>query len=334
MSAFQVSHPAPAAPSAVAVSTTRPTLEESRRWVRWFTNQHQENFEVLTRLVPGALRADYAAVYAFCRSADDLADGTGSDAQARERSLQLLGEHREKLHGCIEEHASDPLFVALGDTIKRHELSIQLFDDLLDAFEQDQRVTRYQRWEDLIAYSVRSANPVGRIVLQLHGYGRVGDERRHERLMTLSDAICTGLQLANFWQDVRRDLVERDRVYLPAIDTGIPGDDLREWMRRSGDPFVRRRYADEVKSLCRRTWELFEQGQELPELLDRRTGWMVWLFLQGGIETLKAIEKISWTTLWERPKASRATRLRLLGTATIGMACGATPKARRIVWAP
>jgi squalene synthase HpnC len=332
MSAFQATHPEHA-PGGHAPAV--PTLQESRRWVRWFTNQHQENFEVLTRLVPGALRSDYAAVYAFCRSADDLADGTGSDTKARELSLQLLAEHREKLHESVRTGgttSSDPLFVALGDTIRRHELPLTHFDDLLDAFEMDQRVTRHQRWEDLLAYSAKSANPVGRIVLHLHGYGRVGDERRHEHLLQLSDAICTALQLTNFWQDVKRDLVERDRVYLPAVDTGIAGDELRDWMRRSGDPFVRRRYADEAKSLCRRTLAMFASAQELPMLLDRRTGWMIWLFLQGGIETLHAIDRIQHMTLWERATASRGVRLRLLATATIGMACGASPRPRSLVW--
>lgn len=301
------------------------SLPEARQWVRWFTRQHRENFEVLSRLVPGRLRDDYAAVYAYCRTADDLADSAGADEASRNRALVNLTDFRGKLHECVEGNPSDPLFVALGDTIRRRHLPVGPFHDLLDAFEQDQRVLRYQRWDELIAYSRKSANPVGRIVLALHGYGRPGEEHHHARMLACSDAICTALQLTNFWQDVRRDLLERDRVYLPVLDAGLTASDLRAWLDKPADPFVRTRYAAELRALCQRTRELFAEGAQLPQLLDTRTGWIIWLFAQGGLRTLDAIEHEGFATLWKRPTTSTAVRLRLLTTATLGLAMRATP---------
>src|SRR5580704_11685535 len=181
----------------------RWTLDESSSYTHWLATHHYENFQVVSFLLPKRLHQDFYNVYAFCRWADDLGDEIGDTAE----SLRLLAWWREQLHAMYAGRASHPVFVALEDTARRHQLPMGLFDDLIKAFEQDQTVTRYQTFEDLFDYCRYSANPVGRLVLGLCGY-------RDEARQALSDATCTALQLANFWQDVIVDL-EKDRVYLP-----------------------------------------------------------------------------------------------------------------------
>jgi squalene synthase HpnC len=310
----------PASLEAPPAPDERRALRRARAWCARYARARRENFTVLSRLAPRDVRADMAIVYAFCRAADDLADETGADASARARSLELLAEFRHKLRVSVSSRSpsQDPLFIALGDLLRRRRIPLAHFEDLLDAFELDQRVSRHQRWQDLLGYSARSANPVGRIVLALHGLGLPGDESRDAAILAKADALCTALQLTNFWQDVKRDLLERDRVYLPFAETGLAGEELRAWIHRPNDRFIRRRYADEVKVLCERTRELFDQSRDLPALLPRRLAWMIWLFQQGGEHVLAQIEHAEFTTLWERPTLSARTRLRLLSRAILG----------------
>ncbi|QDU71796.1 squalene/phytoene synthase family protein [Mucisphaera calidilacus] len=179
--------------------------QEADDYTRSLALGHYENFSVLSRLVPKRLRDDFARIYAFCRWADDLGDETGSTEISRE----LLNWWRHELDACYQGHPKHPVFIALAPTIEKHNLPRKPFDDLIDAFVQDQEVTRYDSWEQLVDYCSRSANPVGRLVLRVSGH----DDPELDRL---SDATCTALQLTNFWQDVRRDIIQRDRVYLPA----------------------------------------------------------------------------------------------------------------------
>lgn len=306
----------------------RRALRQARSWCRRYARSRRENFTVLSHLAPRAVRADMAIVYAFCRAADDLADETGADAAARARSLELLSDFRHKLRVCVASRASsqDPLFIALGDLLRRRRVPLAHFEDLIDAFELDQRVSRHQRWEDLLGYSARSANPVGRIVLALHGIGLPGDEARDARIVAKADALCTALQLTNFWQDVKRDLMDRDRVYLPFAETGLSGEELRSWIHRPNDRFIRRRYVDEVKVLCERTRALFDESRDLPALLPRRLAWMIWLFQKGGEGVLAEIERAEYTTLWERPTLPNATRVRLLLRAVLANLLGLRPR--------
>ncbi|MEQ9460091.1 MAG: squalene/phytoene synthase family protein [Phycisphaeraceae bacterium] len=181
------------------------TVEEASDYTRQLALTHYENFSVLSRMVPERYRDDFGRVYAFCRWADDLGDETGSP----ERSRELLAWWRDELDACYAGSPRHPVFIALARTIESRNLPRKPFDDLIDAFLQDQEVTRYQSWEQLVDYCSRSANPVGRLVLRIAGYD-------DPKLDELSDATCTALQLANFWQDVRRDIIQRDRVYLPA----------------------------------------------------------------------------------------------------------------------
>ena len=180
------------------------SLEESLAYTRWLATHHYENFQVVSFLLPKRLHQDFYNVYSFCRWADDLGDEIGNT----EESLRLLAWWRGELQAMYAgERPKHPVFVALQGTAKQYHLSVTPFDDLIQAFEQDQTVTRYQNFEQLFQYCRYSANPVGRLVLGLCGYQ---DEERY----ALSDATCTALQLANFWQDVTVDW-EKDRVYLP-----------------------------------------------------------------------------------------------------------------------
>lgn len=297
--------------------------DEARRYVHQLATSHYENFPVLTRLVPAALRDDFAAVYAFCRWSDDLGDETGVGEQARARSLELLSAWRSMLARCVafargesEIAPSHPVYAALAGTIRTHQLSDQPFHHLIDAFEQDQRVTRYQTWEQVLDYCTRSANPVGRIVLALAGVGDGGSpdpaDDRAARLVEMSDATCTALQLINFWQDVRRDLVERDRVYLPSEDVGFGPDELREWIESPNDPAHRVRYIRALRPLIERTKILFETGRPLPEELPHSIAPVVRLFWQGGMTIVRAVERGGCTTLWHRPRLSKAKKASLV----------------------
>lgn len=181
------------------------TPQEADEYTRNLTLNHYENFSVLSRLLPKRYRDHFARIYAFCRWADDLGDETGDPQVSRD----LLGWWRSELDACYAGKPVHPVFIALAPTIEQCNLPRKPFDDLIDAFLQDQEVTRYETWDQLVDYCSRSANPVGRLVLRVAGH----DDPELDRL---SDATCTALQLANFWQDVRRDIINRDRVYLPA----------------------------------------------------------------------------------------------------------------------
>ncbi len=299
-----------------------PTTAEAKRYVRELALSHYENFSVLSALVPGRLRDDFAAVYAFCRWSDDLGDETGSDQAARERSLELLAWWRSQLFACFDSAQgrsttppAHPVLVALAETIRCHSLAPEPFHHLIDAFEQDQRVTRYETWDQLMGYCALSANPVGRIVLALGGcHGRTERERL---MISMSDATCTALQLINFWQDVRRDLLERDRVYIPSADTGVTAEMLREWASRPEDPVARVPYIHALRPLVQRTRELFAQGRPLPRQLASDLSPVVWLFGKGGESVLAGVERIGCATLWERPRLSKTRKAALVCSAAI-----------------
>jgi squalene synthase HpnC len=256
---------------------------------RLLANSHYENFSVVSLLLPRHLRQDFCNVYAFCRVADDLGDETGD----REESLRLLADFRRQTLECFAGHSNTPVFVALSRTIERHQLPAQPFLDLIDAFEQDQRVSRYQTYDQILDYCRRSANPVGRLVLYLCGY-------RDEIRQILSDDTCTALQLANFWQDVRRDKLDRDRIYLPResmdrfgvteqqIETGRCDDNFRRLLRFEVD----------------RTAQLFDRGAALLPMLRPSVRMQVSLFGKGGRAVLAAIRRQNYDTLSRRPALS------------------------------
>lgn len=298
-------------------------LPDARRYVRELAGSGRENFHVLTRLVPPAWRDDFAAVYAFCRWADDLGDEHDPGAtpdDARPAALSRLAWWRSELHACFDGRAAHPVFVALRPTAEALALPREPFDHLIDAFEQDQRVTRYRTWDELLDYCTRSANPVGRLVLAL-GRAPVNEEHLRE-----SDAVCTTLQLANFWQDVRSDLLDRDRVYLPLELTGLDAGSLRDMAERSDDPACRVRFIKALRPLVERTAALLDEGRQLPERVAPGLRAPVWLFVAAADRLLRAVEAEGCTTLWRRPRIGRATRAGLFLRACV-MASGARARA-------
>jgi squalene synthase HpnC len=272
------------------------TREEALAYTQWLATHHYENFQVVSFLLPKRLHQDFYNVYAFCRWSDDLGDEIGDPQE----SLRLLAWWRGELQAMYAGRASHPVFVALRATVADHHLPIDLFDHLIQAFEQDQTVTRYRNFDELFEYCRYSANPVGRLVLGLCGYQ---DAERQ----ALSDATCTALQLANFWQDVIVDL-QKDRVYLP-LDVlernGYPVEDL--FARRFDDRF--RRAMKESVGVAR---ELFLKGLPLAGQVDRRLAIDLELFSRGGLKILEKIERQDYDVLRARPVISKTERVGLL----------------------
>src|SRR5262245_20478608 len=204
------------------------SLADARSYCRRLAGTHYENFTVASWLLPAELRPHFCAVYAYCRWSDDLADETAGGAQ----SLELLDWWQSQLEDCYRGVATHPVFVALAETIREFEIPIEPFRDLLTAFRQDQTCKRYETFDALMRYCRNSANPVGRLVLYL---GRCHDEERGR----LSDSICTGLQLANFLQDVARDY-QNGRIYLPQDSCRAAGYDEAMFARGEFNPQFRK----------------------------------------------------------------------------------------------
>ena len=272
------------------------TLEESRDYTRWLATHHYENFHVVSLLLPKRLHQDFYNVYSFCRWADDLGDEIGD----RQESLRLLAWWREELQAMCAGQPRHPVFVALAGTVRQYSLPVELFEHLIQAFEQDQTVTRYRNFEELFAYCRYSANPVGRLVLGLCGYH---DPKRQ----ALSDATCTALQLANFWQDVTVDL-EKDRVYLPLDLLEAHGYPLESLFARRFDP----RFAAAMHEAVQVARELFLQGLPLADSVDRRLAIDLDLFSRGGLRVLDKIERQGCDVLKARPAISKVERVGLL----------------------
>jgi squalene synthase HpnC len=292
------------APALYRTPATRPSLAEAQAWCQHLATTHYENFHVATAFLPKALRPHFYSVYAFCRTSDDLGDEVADTATA----TRLLAEWRAMLHECFAapELSRHPVFVALEPTIVQCSLPAQPFDDLISAFEQDQVYTHHESLATLEQYSRYSANPVGRLVLLVSGY-------RSDELMELSDEICTGLQLANFYQDIVEDAA-RGRRYIPA-----------DAMKRSGvtdEQFLARRFDANVREMMRFLVDdargRLLRGQRIVTLVDRDLAATLSLFVKGGIAILDAIAAQGYDTLQSRPVVSKAVKLRLLGSALIG----------------
>lgn len=272
---------------------------EAEAYCRSLARRHYENFPVLSLFLPAALRPHFAAVYAFCRIADDFADELHDPAE----SLRRLDEWQALLDACYEGRAAHPVFVALQRTIGTFDLPKEPFLDLLAAFRQDRMQSGYRSWQELLGYCAKSANPVGRLVLRIAG---CADERRQ----SLSDCTCTALQLANFWQDVARDY-RRGRIYIPREI--LDGHGCTEDMlgRALVSPAWRAMMAD----LLARTRTLFAQGLELVGLLGGRMRLVVALFSSGGLEILRKIEQAQYDTLTRRPQLAHLDKGKALARA-------------------
>src|SRR5271167_4599234 len=272
---------------------------DAQTYTRWLATHHYENFAVVSWLLPKSLHQHFYNVYAYCRWADDLGDEIPDTA----RALELLEWWGRELRLCYDGRPAHPVFVALRQTVLAKEIPERPFADLLKAFRQDQVVKRYQTWDAMIGYCVYSANPVGRLVLYLCGH-------RDEQRQKLSDATCTALQLANFWQDVSRDL-EKGRIYIPLDALAaheLSADDI---VARRFDP----RYVALMKSLIARTRELFDAGLPLIQRVDGTLRIDLELFSRGGLAILDAIEASGYNTLEYRPALTKGTKLALVGRA-------------------
>jgi len=282
-----------------AALTAVYTVPQAEAYTRWLATHHYENFHVVSWLLPKRLHRDFYNVYAYCRWADDLGDEMGDTAE----SLRLLAWWREGLQAMYAGQATHPVFVALGGTVKQHAIPQQLFDDLIRAFEQDQTVTRYRNWEELFGYCRCSANPVGRLVLYLCGYS---DEERQR----LSDATCTALQLANFWQDVTVDW-EKGRVYIPLEALERHGSSAEEIAARRATPG----FVAAMREVVDRARALFLEGLPLAGMVDRRLAVDIELFSRGGLRVLDKIAAHGYDVLSRRPAISKTERVWiLLGT--------------------
>lgn len=256
--------------------------------------EHYENFPVASVLLPARMRPHIAAIYAFARTADDYADAPG---RAPAERLRLLDDWQGRLDTIAVGNApaaDDHVFIALADTIERCNLPTTLLSDLLSAFRQDVTVHRYATWADVFDYCDRSANPVGRLVLRVAG---VNDTRTD----TASDAVCTALQLANFWQDFGRDW-RNGRLYVPAEEMERAGARLADLDGTAMTPAWR----DAMRGCVDRTRALFLQGRPVADAVRGRLKWELRATWHGGMRILDRIEAMEYDTLHRRPTLTKA----------------------------
>ncbi len=281
----------------MSVTTTRPTpsrsIANAYDWCRRYAREHDENFGVVSWFLPARVRPDFFAIYAFCRWTDDLGDEAAGDR------LALLDAWERALRDCYAGERAAPLLQALGSTIDRHEIPAEPFLRLIEANRMDQRVTRFETYAELLHYCEHSAAPVGRMVLYVLGY-------RDEERQGLSDATCIALQLANFWQDVPRDLAT-GRIYIPLEDMrrfGCSEDALARGVVNTG-------FRDLMRFEVQRARDLFREGTALEPMIDRSARADIRLFRLGGEAVLDAIERADFDVLTSRPRTGKATKARM-----------------------
>src|ERR1035438_4513309 len=295
-----------ALPPEYAIPDHAPSGAEAREYCRRLARSHYENFSVASWFLPAHLRQHFFNVYAYCRISDDLADEAGDSA----RSLQLLDQWETELGACYAGRARHPVFVALAETVHKFEIPKYEFVDLLTAFRQDQRVSRYETFDEVLGYCKYSANPVGHLVLYLCGY------RDSERQL-LSDRTCTALQLANFWQDVSADFA-KGRIYVPLEDLRrfrVSEEGIRDGVNTPD-------FCQMMKFEIERSREWFTQGLPLIAKVDRALATDIELFSRGGQEILNAIARQHYAVLGRRPAISKARKLALVARAALGKLLG------------
>lgn len=268
---------------------------EGEIFSRRLANKHYENFSIAAIFLPRRLKQDLFNVYAFCRLADNIADEPVEGVNA----FDAIDIWENQLEKSVEGHAETALFSALGGTISRHGLSLEPFKMLLDAFRWDLKKKRWKSWKELREYTRFSADPVGRIVLQMCGY-------QNEDYFAQSDNICTALQLANHWQDVAEDW-KRERLY-------IPQDDLQSFNVSEDDiacghatPEFRKLMTFEVE----RARNLFQEGRSLISMVGKPLKYQLMLYWQGGVSALEAIEKIDYDVLSHSARTGKFLKLKI-----------------------
>ena len=268
-------------------------LADAFAYCEHLAKSHYENFTVVSWFLPKSIRASMYAVYAFCRHTDDLGDEAAGDR------LALLGAWETDLWRCYGGEPEHLILLALQATIRLHDIPAEPFLKLIEANRMDQRISRYETYDDLLRYCDHSANSVGHMVLHVFGYA---DVKRH----TLSDATCTALQLANFLQDIRHDFAN-GRIYLPREDLYRFGYTEQLMERDEYNAAFRDLVAFEVA----RARALFLQGAPLTDLVGPRLRLDLRLFTQGGMAVLDAIEARNYDVLSRRPVVSKAVKARL-----------------------
>jgi squalene synthase HpnC len=299
-------------PAEYAIPTIAPTLEAAREYCARLARSHYENFSVASWFLPRRLRQHFFNVYSYCRISDDLGDEVGDTAA----SLELLDQWEQELNACYEGSPKHPVFVALAETVREFDIPKHEFSDLLIAFRQDQTITRFETFNDVLAYCHYSANPVGHLVLYLCGY-------RDPERQQLSDFTCTALQLANFWQDVSVDYA-KDRIYLPLEDLrrfNVKEDDIA---RDNNTPA----FCALMKFEVERAHDWFRLGLPLISKVDQELAIDLDLFSRGGQEILHAIEQQGYVVLGNRPSISKPRKLALVARAAMDKLLGTAPGAK------
>ncbi len=289
-------------PSEYAIPEVAPSVDEARAYCRRLARSHYENFSVATWFLPKRLQQHFFNIYAYCRISDDLGDEVGDPSA----SLLLLDEWQAELDACYAGFPRHPVFVALADTVRACNIPQHEFSDLLIAFRQDQTITRYETFPDLLGYCRNSANPVGHLVLYICGY-------RDQERQRLSDYTCTALQLANFWQDVSLDYA-KGRIYLPLEDLCRFAVDESDIAAQRNSP----QFLEMMRFEVQRAREWFCQGLPLVQKVDRELAVDLELFSRGGQEILKAIERQNFAVLGRRPSISKPRKLALVLQAAVG----------------
>jgi squalene synthase HpnC len=249
-------------------------------------DQHYENFSVASKLLPAPIRLDLARIYAYCRTTDDLGDESGSREAARARLEMWRDELTALFSGKPPIH---PVLIALSQTIDAHQMPIEPFTDLIAANIQDQEVSSYETWTDVLAYCRNSAAPVGRMVLAVFGI-------YSPATVPLSDDVCIGLQLANFAQDVARDATI-GRTYLVQSDIRAGGK------------------AEATRIMVERARQLLDSGRALERMAPAGLRFQLALYRMGGLAICDAIARIGYRTEFERPTVTRTVKLGLLARA-------------------
>ena len=291
-----------ALPDSYRIPESAPSLKDAQDYCERLARTHYENFSVATWFLPKKLRQHFYNVYAYCRISDDLGDEAGNPQQ----SLEMLDQWERELDACYAASPRHPVFVALKETVAQFGIPKHEFSDLLIAFRQDQTVTRFETFEDVLGYCRYSANPVGHLVLYLCGYS---DAERQQ----LSDYTCTALQLANFWQDVAVDY-GKGRIYLPLESLrryGVTEDDIAR--RRATPQFI-----ELMKFEVQRAHEWFQRGLPLVSKVNKELAIDIELFSRGGQEILHAIERQRFDVLSRRPVISKPRKLWLVVRAAAG----------------
>ncbi|OBS10465.1 squalene synthase HpnC [Acidihalobacter prosperus] len=280
-----------------------PETEQAYRACLAIASRHYENFPVASWLLPAQLRRPVAAIYAFARRADDIADEGSQSAGERLDALDRVDA--ALMSAAAGKWPDDPIYVALADAIARYQLPIQPFQDLLLAFRQDVRQTRYRDFGEIMGYCRLSANPVGRLLLHLNAQATPDN-------LAESDAVCTALQLINFYQDLYSDYVDRGRIYLPQDEMAEYGVDETDIARRRSTSALRRLMHHQY----RRADRLLRAGAPLGGRLPGRMGLELRAIIIGGARILYRLQQ-QRDDLFSRPRLNLRDRLAIVGGACL-----------------